>query len=123
MKTKALQKGLEQLSEEGSTQVFSPLNNSDLIVGAVGQLQFDVVAYRLADEYKVEALYEPVNIYTARWIEAEDERKLEEFRKKAAEHLSEDGGGYLTYLAPTRVNLSLMEERWPDIRFRETREH
>ena len=123
MKTKALQKGLQQLSEEGSTQVFSPLNSSDLIVGAVGQLQFDVVAYRLADEYKVEAIYEPVNIYTARWIEAEDERKLEEFRKKAAEHLSEDGGGHLTYLAPTRVNLSLMEERWPDIRFRETREH
>jgi peptide chain release factor 3 len=123
MKAKALQKGLQQLSEEGSTQVFSPLNNSDLIVGAVGQLQFDVVAYRLADEYKVEALYEPINVYTARWVEAADDRKLEEFRKKAAEHLSEDGGGYLTYLAPTRVNLSLMEERWPDIRFRETREH
>ena len=123
MKTKALQKGLQQLSEEGSTQVFSPLNSSDLIVGAVGQLQFDVVAYRLAHEYKVNAIYEPVNIYTVRWIEAEDERKLEEFRKKAAEHLSEDGGGYLTYLAPTRVNLSLMEERWPEIRFRETREH
>jgi len=123
MKAKALQKGLQQLSEEGSTQVFSPLNNADLIVGAVGQLQFDVVAYRLADEYKVEALYEPVNVYTARWVEADDERTLDEFRKKAAEHLSEDGGGYLTYLAPTRVNLSLMEERWPDIRFRETREH
>jgi peptide chain release factor 3 len=123
MKAKALQKGLQQLSEEGSTQVFSPLNSSDLIVGAVGQLQFDVVAYRLADEYKVEALYEPINVYTARWVVAEDPRKLEEFRKKAAEHLSEDGGGYLTYLAPTRVNLSLIEERWPDIRFRETREH
>ena len=123
MKTKALQKGLQQLSEEGSTQVFSPLNNSDLIVGAVGQLQFDVVAYRLADEYKVEAIYEPVNIYTARWIETEDERKLDEFRRRAAEYLSEDGGGHLTYLAPTRVNLSIMEERWPDIRFRETREH
>ena len=123
MKAKALQKGLQQLSEEGSTQVFSPLNSSDLIVGAVGQLQFDVVAYRLADEYKVEAIYEPINVYTARWIEAADTRALEEFRKKAAEHLSEDGGGYLTYLAPTRVNLSLMEERWPDIRFCETREH
>ena len=123
MKAKALQKGLQQLSEEGSTQVFSPLNNADLIVGAVGQLQFDVVAYRLADEYKVEALYEPVNVYTARWIEADAARTLDEFRKKAAEHLSEDGGGYLTYLAPTRVNLSQMEERWPDIRFRETREH
>ena len=123
MKMKALQKGLQQLSEEGSTQVFSPLESTDLIVGAVGQLQFDVVAYRLKDEYKVEAIYEPVNVYTARWIEADDPRKLEEFRKKAAEHLSEDGGGYLTYLAPTRVNLSLMQERWPDIRFRETREH
>ncbi len=123
MKMKALQKGLKQLSEEGSTQVFSPLNTSDLIVGAVGQLQFDVVAYRLQDEYKVEAVYEPVSVYTARWIEADDPRKLEDFRKKASDHLSEDGGGYLTYLAPTRVNLSLMEERWPDIRFRETREH
>ena len=123
MKMKALQKGLQQLSEEGSTQVFSPLNSTDLIVGAVGQLQFDVVAYRLNDEYKVEAIYEPVNVYTARWVEADDPRKLDEFRKKAADNLSEDGGGYLTYLAPTRVNLSLMQERWPDIRFRETREH
>ena len=123
MKLKALQKGLQQLSEEGSTQVFSPLTSTDLIVGAVGQLQFDVVAYRLQDEYKVEAIYEPVNVYTARWVEADDPRKLEEFRKKAAENLSEDGGGYLTYLAPTRVNLSLMEERWSDIQFRETREH
>ncbi len=123
MKLKALQKGLQQLSEEGSTQVFSPLTSTDLIVGAVGQLQFDVVAYRLRDEYKVEALYEPVNVYTARWVVADDPRKLEEFRKKAAENLSEDGGGYLTYLAPTRVNLSLMEERWPDIEFRATREH
>ena len=123
MKTKALQKGLQQLSEEGSTQVFSPLSSSDVIVGAVGQLQFDVVAYRLADEYKVEAIYEAVNVFTARWVESEDPRKLAEFRQKASEHLSEDAGGYLTYLAPTRVNLALMEERWPDIRFRETREH
>jgi peptide chain release factor 3 len=123
MKSKQLQKGLQQLSEEGSTQVFAPLSSSDLIVGAVGQLQFDVVAYRLKDEYKVEAIYEPVNVYTARWIGCDDPRKLEEFRKKAADALSIDGGGHLTYLAPTRVNLSLMEERWPDLEFRATREH
>lgn len=123
MKSKQLQRGLQQLSEEGSTQVFSPLNSTDLIVGAVGPLQFDVVAYRLKDEYKVEARYEPVNVYTARWVACENPRKLEEFRKKAAEHLSVDGGGHLTYLAPTRVNLSVMEERWPDIEFRATREH
>ena len=123
MKSKQLQRGLQQLSEEGSTQVFAPITTTDLIVGAVGQLQFDVVAYRLKDEYKVEAIYEPVNVYTARWITCDDARKLEEFRKKAAEHLSIDGGGHLTYLAPTRVNLALMEERWPDLEFRATREH
>ena len=123
MKSKQLQRGLQQLSEEGSTQVFAPLTSTDLIVGAVGQLQFDVVAYRLKDEYKVDALYEPVNVFTARWIHCDDPRKLEEFRRKAAEHLSRDGGDYLTYLAPTRVNLALMEERWPDLEFRATREH
>ncbi len=123
LKSKQLQKGLQQLSEEGSTQVFSPLNSSDLVVGAVGQLQFDVVAYRLKDEYKVEARYEPVNVYTARWVDCADPRKLEEFRRKAADHLSVDGGGHLTYLAPTRVNLAVMEERWPEVDFRATREH
>ena len=123
MKSKQLQKGLQQLSEEGSTQVFSPINSSDLIVGAVGILQFEVVVYRLKDEYKVDAHYEPVNVYTARWISCDDSRKLEEFRKKASDHISIDGGGYLTYLAPTRVNLALMEERWPDLEFRATREH
>jgi len=123
MKSKQLQRGLQQLSEEGSTQVFAPINSTDLIVGAVGQLQFDVVAYRLKDEYKVDAIYEPVNVYTARWIYCDDARKLEDFRRKAAEHLSVDGGGHLTYLAPTRVNLALMEERWPDLQFRATREH
>jgi len=123
LKAKQLQKGLQQLAEEGSTQVFSPLNSADLVVGAVGQLQFDVVAYRLKDEYKVEAIYEPVNVYTARWVGCDDDKKLGEFRKKAADNLSLDGGGHLTYLAPTRVNLSLMEERWPDIQFFATREH
>jgi peptide chain release factor 3 len=123
LKLKALQKGLTQLSEEGSTQLFMPLRNNDLIVGAVGVLQFEVVAFRLKDEYKVDAIYEPVSVFVARWVDSENKAKLEEFRKKAHEHLSIDGGGYLTYLAPTRVNLSLMEERWPDIEFRATREH
>lgn len=123
LKAKQLQKGLKQLSEEGSVQVFMPLNNNDLIVGAVGVLQFEVVAYRLKDEYKVDCIYEPVNIYTARWLSADSERKLEEFRNKTQENIALDGGGHLTYLAPTRVNLSLTEERWPDIAFRATREH
>jgi peptide chain release factor 3 len=123
LKLKALQKGLTQLSEEGSTQVFMPLRNNDLIVGAVGVLQYEVVAYRLKDEYKVDCIYEPVTVSGARWVHSDNKAKLEEFRKKAHDNLSVDGGGHLTYLAPTRVNLSLMQERWPDIEFRATREH
>ena len=123
LKLKQLQKGLTQLSEEGSTQVFMPLRNNDLIVGAVGVLQFEVVAYRLKDEYKVDCIYEPVTIHVARWVESKDAAKIEEFKRKAEDNLAMDGGGYLTYLAPTRVNLNLMEERWPDVEFRATREH
>jgi peptide chain release factor 3 len=123
LKLKALKKGLQQLSEEGSTQVFMPLANSNFVVGAVGQLQYEVVAYRLKDEYKVEAVYEPVSVHTARWVESDNEKKFEEFKKKAADNLAIDGGGHLTYLAPTRVNLQLMQERWPEIQFRATREH
>ena len=123
LKMKQLQKGLQQLSEEGSTQVFMPQRNNDIIVGAVGVLQFDVVAYRLKDEYKVECSYENVNVYTARWVDCEDSKMFEEFKRKAHDNLAIDGGGYLTYLAPTRANLSLAEERWPDVRFSPTREH
>jgi peptide chain release factor 3 len=123
LKTKQLRKGIEQLSEEGSTQVFFPLNSNSIVVGAVGQLQFDVVAYRLKDEYGVEAVYEPVNVYTARWVFSDDAKELENFRRKASENLAVDGGGYLSYLAPTRVNLSLTQERYPKIEFKATREH
>lgn len=123
LKTKQLQKGLKQLSEEGSTQVFFPINSNDIIVGAVGVLQFEVVAYRLKDEYKVQAIYEPVNVSTARWADSEDGAKIDELKRKCPESVAIDGGGHLTYLAPTRVNLSLTIERHPDVIFRATREH
>ncbi len=123
LKMKQLQKGLQQLSEEGATQLFMPQHNNDLILGAVGVLQFDVVLQRLKDEYKVDAIYEHVNVNTARWIECGDNKKLEEFKRKNNDNLAIDGGGHLTYLAPTRVNLSLAEERWPEVTFRNTREH
>ncbi|WP_227369576.1 peptide chain release factor 3 [Halomonas sp. M20] len=123
LKMKALQKGLQQLSEEGATQVFMPLDNNDLIVGAVGTLQFDVVAHRLKEEYKVDCIYEPINVQTARWVYCDDAKRLDEFRRKASTNLALDGGGYLTYLAPTRVNLQMTQERWPEVRFNATREH
>ena len=123
LKSKQLRQGLQELAEEGATQVFFPERNNDIILGAVGVLQFDVVASRLKEEYKVECAYEAINVWSARWIECSDEKKLKEFQDKAYENLAVDGGGHLTYLAPTRVNLSLMEERWPDVKFRATREH
>lgn len=123
LKTKQLQKGLIQLSEEGAVQVFRPMRNNDLIVGAVGVLQFDVVVARLKSEYKVEAIYEPINVATARWITCDDPRKLDEFERKANDNLALDGADRLAYIAPTMVNLQLAQERHPDVQFHKTREH
>lgn len=123
LKMKQLQKGLMQLSEEGAVQVFRPMKNNDLIVGAVGMLQFDVVAQRLKTEYKVEAVYEPINVATARWVESLDAKKLNEFKTKANDNLALDGADNLTYIAPTMVNLQMAQERHPEIEFRKTREH
>ncbi len=123
LKSKALLKGLIELGEEGATQVFRPLDSNELIVGAIGVLQFDVVAWRLKEEYGVDCIYENIRSVTARWIKCKDEILLKEFRKKASENLAEDGSGLLTYLAPSMVNLNLTMERWPDISFLNTREH
>ena len=123
LRLKALQKGLAQLCEEGATQLFKPLRNNDLILGAVGPLQFEVVLHRLRDEYKVECQFEAVNVATARWVDCPDQQMLSEFERKAHDNLALDHGEQLVYIAPTRVNLNLTEERWPDIEFRQTREH
>lgn len=122
LKMKALQKGLDQLCEEGATQLFRPHSNNDLILGAVGVLQFEVVAQRLRDEYKVECQFESIATQQARWIYCEDEKMLADFRKKLSGNLADDHGGELVYLAPTRVNLQMSQDRWPDVEFRATRE-
>jgi peptide chain release factor 3 len=123
LRMKALNKGLDQLSEEGATQVFRPLMGNDVILGAVGMPQFDVVAYRLKNEYGVESAYEPVEVNTARWVECADVKMLAEFRRKNELRLALDSSGALTYLAPSRVNLNLATERWPEVEFHATREH
>jgi peptide chain release factor 3 len=123
LKSKALLKGLIELSEEGATQIFRPLDTNQLILGAVGVLQFDVVAHRLKQEYKVDCVYEPVNISCARWVYAEDEKAMAEFKAKAQDYLALDGSETLMYLAPTKVNLTMAQERYPKIEFSMTREH
>jgi len=122
LRLKALQKGLKQLSEEGATQFFRPTLGNELILGAVGVLQFEVVAYRLKHEYNVEAIFENVNIATARWVRCKDPKMLRDFENQLGNNLARDAADQLVYLAPTRVNLQLTQERWPDITFAQTRE-
>ena len=122
LRAKALQKGLIQLSEEGATQVFRPLINNDMILGAVGVLQFDVVAHRLKSEYNVDCSFEAVQVATARWLHFPDDKTEQDFRRKNEANIALDGAECLTYVAPNMVNLQLTIERWPDVQFRETRE-
>ena len=131
MKAKQLEKGLTQLSEEGAIQVFKPLLGSTWVVGAVGQLQLEVMKHRLSAEYSVEADYEGVDYSTARWVSPvlEDLSKhdvaknMEDFRRKCEQHLYVDGHKDLAYLAPNKWNLEKVQERFPNVRFSETREH
>lgn len=122
LRAKALNKGLDQLSEEGATQVFRPLINNDIILGAVGILQFDVVAHRLKSEYSVDCRFENIQVATARWLKFPDEKTREDFKRKNEVNLALDGAGDLTYIAPNRVNLNLTMERWPNVEFFATKE-
>lgn len=122
LRAKALQKGLIQLSEEGATQVFRPLISNDMILGAVGVLQFDVVAHRLQHEYGVDCRFEAVQVSTARWVTFPDGKTEQDFKRKNEQYLALDGHESLSYIAPNRANLQLAIERWPDVEFRATRE-
>jgi peptide chain release factor 3 len=131
LKAKQLAKGLEQLAEEGAIQVFKPLLGAMYVVGAVGQLQLEVMKHRLLTEYSVEADYESVDFTTTRWCtpilegrtKIQIQKALEEFKRKCDQNLYMDGHGDLAYLAPNRWNLEKTIERFPDIRFQATREH
>ncbi|HWY23782.1 MAG TPA: peptide chain release factor 3 [Nevskia sp.] len=122
LRSKQLNKGLDQLCEEGATQVYRPLINNDIILGAVGVLQFEVVQYRLRDEYGVEAAFEAGSTHSARWIACDDPKLLKDFRDKNEARLALDHAGHLVYLASSSVNLQMTQERSPGIRFLDTRE-
>ncbi|CUR53690.1 Peptide chain release factor 3 [Serratia symbiotica] len=123
LKQKQLLKGLIQLSEEGAIQVFRPIMNNDLIIGAIGILQFDIIVSRLRNEYNVEAVYELINISIVRWIKCNNIKKLEEFKHKNKFNLALDSGNYLSYITSTLVNLNLIKKRYPEIFFYKIREH
>ena len=123
IKVKQLHKGLQQLGEEGAVQVFKPVDGGDLILGAVGMLQFDVVASRLQGEYGVDAMFEGTSTTSARWVTCDDKKILADFEKALSHNLAIDAADNLAYLAPNNVNLRLTQERWPKVVFHTTREH
>jgi peptide chain release factor 3 len=123
LKVKQLHKGLQQLGEEGAVQVFRPVSGGDLVLGAVGVLQFEVVASRLQNEYGVDAVFEGTATSCARWVSADDKRMLEDFESALAHNVAYDAANNLAYLAPNMVNLHLTQERWPKLTFHTTREH
>jgi peptide chain release factor 3 len=123
LKAKQLQKGLIQLAEEGAVQVFRPLVGNEFILGAVGALQFDVIKARMAAEYGVDAMYEPVNYDTARWVSCIEPKRLGEFEKAHRDNLALDAEGNLTYLLSSVWLLQRLSEQWPEVTFLKTREH
>ena len=122
LKTKQLQKGLQELGEEGAIQVFEAIGGN-MLLGAVGQLQFEVVAQRLKDEYKVDAIFEAADIYTARWLTFPDDATRRKFEREQSMRVGSDVDGNLVYLATSRYNLEVTMEKWPDVGFHATREH
>ena len=98
-------------------------SGNSLLLGAVGPLQFEVVAQRLQSEYKVDAVYDNANIYTARWLTFPDETVRKNFEKELAINMARDVDDNVVYLAPNKYHLQLAVERWPQVGFHDTREH
>ena len=122
-KAKQLQKGLHELGEEGAIQVFETTHGNTLLLGAVGPLQFEIVAQRLAAEYKVDALYDPATISTARWLTFPDETTRRNFEREQAGSMATDVDHNPVFLASNKYNLQVTMERWPKVGFHATREH
>ncbi|MGE0314865.1 MAG: peptide chain release factor 3 [Lautropia sp.] len=123
LRTKQLKHGLAQLGEEGAIQVFRPLAGSTLLLGAVGQLQFEVVLHRLQHEYGVAARLLPARFSHARWITCDDPKELQRFMDFFPARIAFDAVDAPTYLTANAYELSVSEREWPKIRFHALREH
>ncbi len=123
LRAKHLGRALQQLAEEGAASVFKPMIGADWIVGAVGPLQFEVMADRIRTEFDVPVRFEPTSLYTARWVEADDHQQMKKFIDANKGALAEDHDGSPVYLARNAWHLARGAEDWPDIRFLKTRDH
>jgi peptide chain release factor 3 len=122
MRAKQLRRALDDLAEEGVSQVFRPISGAQPIVGVVGPLQLDVLRARIQAEYGIAMGFEGAPYETARWVSAEDAAELERFRARQQANLAEDRDGAPVFLARNAWDLNRTAELWPKIRFSATRE-
>ena len=122
MKAKQLNKGIEQLMDEGVAQLFTNQFNGRKIIGTVGQLQFEVIQYRLLHEYAAQCKWEPISLYKACWIESDNQQALENFKKRKAQYMALDKEGRDVYLADSSYVLMMAQQDFPDIKFHFTSE-
>ena len=122
MKAKQLQKGIDQLMDEGVAQLFVNQFNNRKIIGTVGQLQFEVIQYRLENEYNAKCRWEPVHLYKACWIESDDPQELENFKKRKYQYMAKDKEGRDVFLADSGYVLSMAQEDFKHIKFHFTSE-
>ena len=122
MKTKQLNKGIDQLMGEGVAQLFVNQFNNRKIIGTVGQLQFEVIQYRLENEYNAKCRWEPVHLYKACWIEADNEQELENFKKRKYQYMAKDKEGRDVFLADSSYVLSMAQQDFEHIKFHFTSE-
>ena len=124
MKAKQLNKGIDQLMDEGVAQLFTLSLNNRKVIGTVGALQFDVIQYRLEHEYGAKCSYENLNVHKACWVEAEDENNSEfaEFKRVKQKFLAIDKAGQLVFLADSAFSLQMTQQKYPSVRFHFTSE-
>ena len=121
LKAKHLKKALEGLAEEGVTQLFRPIIGSDFVVGAVGQLQFEVMADRLANEYQLDVIFEASPYAEARWL-AGKAADIEDFASKHRTAMADDIDGAPVFMAKSSWEVSYVGERYPNVEFQRTKE-
>ncbi len=122
MKSKQLAKGVDQLMDEGVAQLFTSSFNGRKIIGTVGQLQFEVIQYRLEHEYNAKCRFEPLSMYKACWIESDDPQVLTEFKKRKYQKMAKDKHGRDVFMADSSFILQMAQDEFKDIRFHFTSE-
>ncbi len=122
MKTKQLQKGIDQLMDEGVAQLFTNQFNGRKIIGTVGQLQFEVIQYRLLHEYGAQCKWEPINLHKACWIESDNKEQLMDFKKRKAQYMAQDKDGRDVFMADSNYVLMMAQQDFKDIKFHFTSE-